>query len=148
MLKQIFFLLLLISVIFQPVVAEEYAQWRAIDDAIIQPLAGLTGNVKRGRELVKNRSKGNCLACHAMPVNEEKFHGTVAPPLDGIATRLTAGQLRLRVVDEQSLNPYTIMPGYYRNPEKHNRVSNEHYGKTVLTAQEVEDVVAYLQTLK
>ncbi len=83
-----------------------------------------------------------------MPIDEEPFHGTVGPPLLGVGARYTAAQIRLRIVDEQQINPMTIMPGFYRDPKLANRVAEEFWGKTFLTAQQVEDVVAYLVTLK
>lgn len=89
----------------------------------------------------------NCLLCHAIPESGRRFMGNLAPPLSGIGARLTEAQLRLRVVDMSRLNPKTIMPPYYRLTGLHN-VADAYRGKSVLSAQEVEDVVAYLQTLK
>ena len=128
--------------------AEPYVQWRQVGYAIPEPLAGLKGDATRGRRLVIDRSKGNCLACHRLPIPEEEFHGTVGPSLYGVASRLTEGQIRLRVVDEKRLNPATIMPGYHRHPKHFHRVAEAWRGKTILSPQEVEDVVAYLMTLK
>ncbi|HID50236.1 MAG TPA: sulfur oxidation c-type cytochrome SoxX [Chromatiales bacterium] len=128
--------------------AEPYHEWKVTDFAIEQPLGGLQGDPARGRQVVIDKRKGNCLACHVLPIPEEPFHGTIGPPLTGVASRLTEGQLRLRVVDEKQVNPMTIMPGYYRDPEKFTLVLDKYAGKTFLTAQEVEDVVAYLKTLK
>ena len=125
-----------------------FHHWKIENYAINKSFGGFKGNAERGRKIVINRDKGNCLACHAMPITEEKFHGTVGPALDGIASRLTEGQIRLRVADEQKINPMTIMPGFYKNPKENNRVDDEFWGKPVLTAQETEDVIAYLMTLK
>ena len=83
-----------------------------------------------------------------LPIPEEPLHGTVGPPLYGIGARMTEGQIRLRMVDEQKINPATIMPGFYSDPRKANRVANDFWGKTFLTAQQLEDVVAYLMTIK
>jgi sulfur-oxidizing protein SoxX len=127
---------------------EKYLPWQMENYAIKLPLGGLSGNAKHGRDIARRKDKGNCLACHGMPIPEEPFHGTVGPPLNGIASRMNAGQIRLRIVDETKVIPSTIMPGFYKNPKEHNRVADEYWGKTVLTAQEVEDVVAYLMTLK
>ena len=127
--------------------AEDYVQWQRDGYAIPRPLAGLKGDAARGRALVIDRAKGNCLACHRLPIPGEEFQGTVGPPLHGVASRLSEGELRLRVVDEKQLNPATIMPGYYRDPKTLNRVADDWWGRTILSAQEVEDVVAYLQTL-
>lgn len=127
---------------------QDYVAWRTDNDEIRQALNGLKGNAVRGRQLAIDRDKGNCLSCHHLPIPEEIFHGNVGPDLHGVASRLTQGQIRLRVVDEKIINPLTIMPGYYRDPEKLRLVANEYYGKTMLSAQEIEDVVAYLMTLK
>jgi sulfur-oxidizing protein SoxX len=115
-------------------------------DAIAEPLAVTAGDPARGRRIVLDRETGNCLICHKVPEPAEPFQGTLGPDLCGIGTRLTAGQIRLRLVDESRLNPQTLMPPYYR-VEGLNRVSARYRGKPVLTAQEIEDVVAYLGTL-
>ncbi len=128
--------------------ASNYLSWKAEGDAIKAPLGDLKGDPRRGRELVKARKKGNCLACHRMPIPEEDFHGTIAPPLTGVGARYKAGQLRLRVVDIKQINPMSLMPSFYKDPDTLHRVAKPFRGKTVLTAQEVEDVVAYLGTLK
>ncbi len=127
---------------------QPYAAWKNHNDEIRLALNGLKGDAERGRQLVIDQNKGNCLSCHHLPVPEEIFHGDVGPDLHGIASRLTIGQIRLRIVDEKVINPLTIMPGYYRHPDKLRLVANEYADKTMLTAQEVEDVVAYLMTLK
>ena len=126
----------------------EYCAWIVEDYSISAPLCGLGGNAGRGRVLAYERKKGNCLACHAMPIPEEQFHGNIGPNLAGVGSRYSAGQLRLRLVDMKVLNPMTLMPGFYKNPEDLSRVSKEFQGKTPLTAQEIEDVVAYLGTLQ
>ncbi len=127
---------------------DDYCRWQAENFAIQQPLCGLQGDPERGRKIAADSHAGNCLACHKMPIDEEPFHGTVGPPLVGVGARYTAAQIRLRIVDEQQINPMTIMPGFYRDPKLANRVAEEFWGKTFLTAQQVEDVVAYLVTLK
>jgi sulfur-oxidizing protein SoxX len=128
--------------------AEAYLSWEAVDFAIPEPLGGLAGDPERGRVLAATREKGNCLACHSLPIPEEPDHGNLGPPLDGVGARLTPGQMRLRLVDGTYLNPYTIMPGYYRDPALLHRVAPALAGRTVLSAQEIEDVLAYLVTLK
>jgi sulfur-oxidizing protein SoxX len=130
------------------VTAQPYCDWQAKEFAIEKPLCGLSGDSERGRALAADSHAGNCLACHQMPIPEESFHGTVGPPLDAVGARYTAAQIRLRIVDEQRVNPFTIMPGFYRDPTMANRVADEFWGKTFLTAQQVEDLVAYLVTLK
>lgn len=125
-----------------------YCSWQVQDFAIAAPLCGLEGNADRGRALAADSHAGNCLACHAMPIDEEPFHGTVGPSLHGVGARYSAGQIRLRIVDEQQINPMTIMPGFYRDPAKANRIAGAFWGKTFLSAQQVEDLVAYLVTMK
>lgn len=115
--------------------------------SIPESLTGKAGDAAKGRKLAMDRKKGNCLACHTLPIPEQPFHGRIAPPLMGIGARYDAGQLRLRVVNPKVLNPRSIMPAFYKNSGLH-RVAKKFQGKTLLTAQEVEDVVAYLQTLK
>lgn len=112
------------------------------------PLQGAAaGDPVRGRAIVANRQVGLCLLCHTGPIPEERFQGNLAPPLDGAGDRSTAAQLRQRMVDAASINPATIMPSYYKT-EGLTRVSPAHQGKTILTAQQIEDVIAYLQTLR
>jgi sulfur-oxidizing protein SoxX len=127
---------------------QTYCDWQVKDFAIEQPLCNLSGDPERGRALAADSHAGNCLACHQMPIPEESFHGTLGPPLDRVGARYTAAQIRLRIVDEQQINPMTIMPGFYRDPKLANRMADEFWGKTFLTAQQVEDLVAYLVTLK
>jgi len=116
-------------------------------DAIPEPLATRPGDAARGRAIVANRSVGLCLLCHSGPIPEERFQGTLAPRLAGAGARWSVGQLRLRIVDGARLNPDTIMPPYYRTTGLR-RVARTFEGKTILTAEQVEDVVAYLATLK
>jgi len=116
-------------------------------DAIAQSLAGAKGDAERGRAIVANRQLGLCLLCHSGPFPEEKFQGTLAPDLKGAGARATEAQLRLRIVDASRLNPNTIMPPYYR-VDGLNRVAPAFQGKPLLTAEQIEDVVAYLATLR
>ena len=103
---------------------EVYCTWEMNGFAIEEPLCDLTGNPQRGRSLAADQHSGNCLACHVLPIPEESFHGTVGPPLAGIGARYSAAQLRLRIVDQQQVNPFSIMPGFYRDPSLHNRVAD------------------------
>ncbi len=127
---------------------DAFVAWTVTDLAVQGPLAGLEGDPRRGRSVAISPAKGNCLACHVMPVAEQEFHGTIGPPLAGVASRYTEAQLRLLLVDIKQLNPTTLMPSFYKNPAELQRVAKRYQGKTVLTAQEIEDVVAYLTTLK
>jgi L-cysteine S-thiosulfotransferase len=122
------------------------AAW-AQQDSIPQSLTGQPGDAARGRAIVANRTVGLCLLCHSGPIPEERFQGNLAPSLAGAGSRSTPGQLRLRLVDAARLNPDTIMPPYYRL-DGLVRVARNFQGKTILTAQQIEDVVAYLATLK
>ncbi len=124
----------------------EWAPYRVEGDAIRAPLTAEPGDVARGREVVLGRDS-NCLLCHAVPEAGARAMGNLAPPLGGAGARLGEGQLRLRIVDSMRLNPQTIMPSYYR-VDGFNQVAAVWRGKPVLTAQQVEDTVAYLLTLR
>src|SRR5262249_17899040 len=126
---------------------EPLRPYTIVGDAIPASLTGMPGDVARGRMIVGNRQVGLCLLCHTGPFPEEKFQGTLAPDLTGAGARWSAGQLRLRIVDASRLNPETIMPAYYRVAGL-SRVAPNFAGKPVLTAEQIEDVVAYLATLK
>ena len=116
-------------------------------DAIEQPLTAVPGDATRGRAIVGNRQVGLCLLCHTGAFPEERFQGNLAPDLAGVGARLTAGQLRLRIVDSRRVNPESFMPAYHR-ADGRARVGAAWQGKPVLDAQQVEDVVAYLGTLR
>ncbi|WP_225984909.1 sulfur oxidation c-type cytochrome SoxX [Noviherbaspirillum aerium] len=120
---------------------------RVDGDEIREPLEGRRGDAARGRAIVANRQVGLCLLCHAGPIPEEWFQGNLAPDLSGAGSRWSEGQLRLRIADAGRLNPATIMPSYYRT-EGLVRVSPALQGKPILDAQQIEDVVAYLSTLR
>ena len=120
-------------------------QYKVSGDAIATPLAA-PGDALRGRDIVAGRD-GNCLLCHAIPETGARFMGDIAPPLSGIGARLSAAQLRLRVVDQSRLNPDTVMPSYFKVDGLH-QVAPAFRGKPILNAAQVEDVVAFLQTLK
>lgn len=120
--------------------------FRILDDAIPDPLTNQPGDVARGREVALDRSRGNCITCHQMPVQAD-FQGDLGPSLDGVGGRYSVGELRLRVVDMKRINPESNMPSFYRL-EGLNRVRRDWVGRTMLTAQEVEDLLAYLMTLR
>ena len=117
------------------------------DDAIPSSLTGAAGDPAAGKKIVLDRHVGLCLLCHSGPFPEERFQGDLAPSLAGVGARLSAGQIRLRIVDASRVNPQTIMPAYFRT-EGLTRVAPSQRGKTVLSAQQIEDVVAFLVTLK
>lgn len=128
--------------------AEPYCQWQVDNFAIEKPLCGYVGEAKRGKAIVTDGSRGNCLACHQLPIDGIEAYGTIGPPLEAVASRLSEGYIRLRVVDTRSTNPMSIMPGFYRDPKLINRPAKDFAGRTFLTAQQIEDVIAYLVTLK
>jgi sulfur-oxidizing protein SoxX len=115
-------------------------------DSIPASLTGSSGDPQRGRAIVINR-QNTCILCHAGPFAEERFQGDLAPSLAGAGSRWSEGQLRLRLVDASRLNPVTIMPSYYR-VEGLERVGTAWRGKPILSADQIEDVVAYLVTLR
>ena len=118
------------------------------EGAVSVPLTGQMGVAEDGRKTFVSRKLGNCLACHEnsdMPM--EQFHGEVGPSLDGVADRWTEAELRGIVVNSKNTYEGTIMPGFYVG-EEFPRTAEKYLGKTILTAQQVEDVVAYLKTLK
>lgn len=116
-------------------------------DSFQEPLGGIRGDPARGRAVVANRQVGLCLLCHAGPFPEERFQGTIAPDLTGIGARLSEAQIRARIVNPGRFNPATIMPAYYRT-DGLTRVARSFSGKPILTAAQIEDVVAFLATLK
>ncbi|MGC5779666.1 sulfur oxidation c-type cytochrome SoxX [Methylobacterium sp. NFXW15] len=118
-----------------------------VGDAIPESLTGAPGDSTRGRAIVADRTRGLCLLCHAGPFPEERFQGNLAPDLTGVGGRLSPGQLRLRLVDGRVLNPETIMPSYYSLAGLA-RVGRAWQGRTILSTTEIEDVVAFLATLR
>jgi sulfur-oxidizing protein SoxX len=119
----------------------------AVVDGIEQPLTATSGDAARGRAIVTSRQQGLCLLCHSGPFPEERFQGTVATSLEGAGARWTEAQLRLRIVDSRRLNPASVMPAFHRT-EGLQRVGAAWQGRPILDAQQVEDVVAFLRTLR
>lgn len=117
------------------------------NDEIPASLTGSKGDPQRGRAIVTNRQVGLCLLCHSGPFPEERFQGNLAPDLRGVGSRLSEGQIRQRLVDPARSNPQTIMPAYFKT-DGLARVAPSYRGKPVLSAQQIEDVVAFLVTLK
>jgi L-cysteine S-thiosulfotransferase len=126
---------------------DQRVDYRIVNGTVPEPLTDQPGDAERGRRVVLDREGGDCTICHAMQLPQRQFHGTIGPPLDGVGGRYSAGGLRLRLVDPKIFNPDTIMPAYYKGEGLH-RVLERYRGKPILTAQQVEDVVAYLLTLK
>ena len=126
---------------------ERPATYKVVGDAIPLALTSTPGDAARGRAIVTNKQLGLCLLCHTGPFDEEPFQGNLAPDLSGVGARFTEGQLRLRLVDGRRVNPATIMPAYHRT-DGLARVGPAWQGKPLLAAQQVEDVVAFLLTLR
>jgi sulfur-oxidizing protein SoxX len=116
-------------------------------DAIDAPLTGQPGDPAQGRQIVENRAVSACLLCHAGPFPEPHLQGTIGPSLDGVGSRLSAGQIRLRLVDARRLNADTVMPPYCV-VDGLNRTGRQWQGRPALSAQQIEDVVAFLATLR
>jgi sulfur-oxidizing protein SoxX len=128
------------------VAAQTLRPYAVVGDAIPASLTGTAGDAVRGRALVLNRVS-TCILCHSGPFPEEKFQGDLAPNLAGSGGRWSEGQLRLRLVDGSRLNPATIMPSYYRI-DGLTRVGPAWRGKPILTTEQIEDIVAYLESLR
>jgi L-cysteine S-thiosulfotransferase len=123
------------------------AAFRVEEDTIPQAIGGAKGDAERGRALILARESANCILCHALPDPQVRFSGTLGPSLAGVSRKLSVPQLRLRVVDNIRVNPDTIMPSYFR-VDGFDRVAAAYRGKPILDAQQVEDIVAYLATLR
>jgi L-cysteine S-thiosulfotransferase len=129
-----------------PARAQALASYAVVDDGIPASLTGAPGDPARGRKLVLDRAS-TCILCHSGPFPEEKFQGDLAPNLAGAGSRWNASQLRLRLVDASRFNSETIMPSYYR-VDGLDRVGANWHGKPILSAEQIEDIVAYLASLR
>ena len=127
-------------------VAQELRSYTITGDGIAEPLTGVPGDAARGRALVLERTS-TCILCHSGPFEEARFQGDLAPSLAGAGSRWSTSQLRLRLVDASHFNPQTIMPSYYR-VDGLARVGPAWRGKPILSAAQIEDIVAFLATLK
>jgi L-cysteine S-thiosulfotransferase len=116
-------------------------------DAVPAPLSASPGDAARGKAMFVQREKGHCILCHALPDPEVHFAGNLGPALAGVGSRLSAAQMRGRIVDPTRHDPDTVMPAYFRTGNL-SRVARPYAGRTVLVAQDIEDVVAYLLTLR
>lgn len=131
---------------WSPGSASELLKYDIVGDAIPKSLTGSPGDPVRGRAVLVKR-ESTCLLCHSGPFPDQRFQGNLSPDLTGVGSRWSEGELRLRMVDAAHLNPETIMPSFYKI-EGLTRVAPNLRGKPVLTAEEIEDVVAFLTTLK
>jgi sulfur-oxidizing protein SoxX len=136
-----------LSALASPIaIAQTLANYTISGDGIAAPLTGVPGDAARGRALVAERSS-TCILCHSAPLPEVRFQGDLAPNLAGAGSRWSIPQLRLRLVDASRLNPATIMPSYYR-VDGLGRVGHPWQGKPILSAEQIEDIVAYLASLR
>jgi sulfur-oxidizing protein SoxX len=123
------------------------ATFALAQDSMPRPSGLLPGDPARGRALVADRRQGLCLLCHTAPIAEVRQQGNLAPPLDGAGSRWSEDQLRLRVFDSRRVNPESLMPAY-GVADTGLRVGPAWRGKPIFTGQQIEDVVAWLATLK
>lgn len=119
-----------------------------VDHTIPVSLTGKPGDAAAGKKVFLNGRQGNCLACHSVSaLSDQQFHGQVGPSLDGVAERYKPEQLRLILTDSKQMFPDTVMPAFYKI-DGFQRVRPEFVGKPILTSGQVEDVIAFLETLK
>jgi sulfur-oxidizing protein SoxX len=126
---------------------DHLVRYVVVDQAIPKSLTGKPGDPAKGKKVAIDRRLGNCLGCHTMPIPSEPDHGTVGTDLNGVGSRWSEGELRLRIVNPKLLNPETVMPAFYRVEGLH-RVAKQNQDKPILSAEQVEDLVAYLSSLK
>lgn len=141
--------LLAVALLAGPALAQvsDDGRVREVVHSMARPLTGVPGDPARGRGIAMNRDLGNCTLCHTLPGMEASVvPGDVGPPLAGVGARLGAAELRLRLVDSTRINPESVMPAYHRTDHLA-QVAAAYRSKPVLTAQELEDVIAYLQGL-
>jgi sulfur-oxidizing protein SoxX len=127
--------------------ADALRAFAIVGDAVPDSLTGAKGDAARGRTIVADRQVGLCLLCHSGPFPQERFQGNLAPDLGGAGSRWSEGQLRLRIIDASRFNPETIMPPYYRVDDLAH-VAASFRGRPILSAEQIEDVVAFLVTLR
>lgn len=132
-----------------PAIAEELVEYTIVDGVEIpKALTDKAGDPENGRKVAIDRKLGNCLACHQIAqIPEQPFHGNIGPELSDIGARLTPAEIRLQIVNSRALNPDSAMPAFYK-VEGINQVKAGFEGKPILDAQQIEDVIAYLETLK
>jgi sulfur-oxidizing protein SoxX len=125
---------------------DQLVDYRVVDGGIPEPLTDEPANYLRGELVVRDATNASCLICHSMPIPDEPDPGNIGPDLAGIADRYTEAELRLRLVDSKLINPDTVMPAYYSLRNLY-RVDEEYAGRTIYSAQDIEDVIAFLLTL-
>ena len=128
--------------------ADTAPAYQIVDGAIADSLTGVPGDPEKGKQVMLNRRLGNCVACHEISAfADQPFHGEIGPPLDGAGDRWTPEELRAIVANPKAIFEGTIMPAFYRT-DGFSRVADKFENKTILSAQDVEDVIAYLKTFK
>ena len=138
---------IIFSIHFNRLGAEQKNEYYKIENnKIIKPLIDGVSNPIKGREIVISRA-GNCLACHNISSLKEPFQGNIGPSLDEVGNKYSEGELRLRLVDPYYLNPNSLMPSFFRK-DGLMRIARQYSGKTILTAEQIEDVISWLLTLK
>jgi len=118
-----------------------------IQDGLPSALTNTFGKAERGEVLFVDRNGGHCVLCHQVDGLEAPFQGNVGPTLTGVGDRLSSAQIRLRIVDYEQVRPGTLMPSYYRTHDLY-QVGETFRGDPILSAQDVENLVAYLDSLK
>jgi L-cysteine S-thiosulfotransferase len=135
------------AAMFATTVTAQTTKYTVVDDGIPVALTAQPGDASRGRDIVTNRQVGMCQLCHQVPASNDRFQGDIATDLAGAGARWTVPQLRLRIVDSRRLNAESVMPAYYKT-QNLKRVGANWRDKPILNAQQVEDVVAWLTSLK
>ena len=122
----------------------------ALCTALLLGWAGIAqaqGDVMRGAALAASRSQGLCVLCHALPGQPAALQGTIGPALDGVGARLSPEAMRHRLIEPERFNPETVMPSYSRS-DKLQRVAAAQQGRPLLARDQIDDLVAYLVSLK
>lgn len=130
-----------------PVSAQTSATYEVRGDEIPNALAGRPGDPTNGAKLMADRHRSLCILCHAGPFSAPHTQGDIAPSLADVGGRLSAGQIRLRVANIKALNPESLMPAYLKVADRPD-IAEAWRGKSILSPAEIEDIVAYLVTLK
>ena len=127
--------------------AQSSAAYQVRGDTIPEPLTARAGDAANGAKLIADRQRSLCGLCHAGPFSEPHMRGNIAPNLSGVGGRLSAAQIRLRVANIKALNPDSLMPAFLAVADRPD-IAEAWRGRSILGAEEVEDIVAYLATLK